>query len=386
MDVSSENPTQIFELLEKMGEGTYGKVFKARDQKSGKIVALKIVNLVQEGGDGETPNLDQVWKEINLLKSCKHTNIVEYYSSYVYNQQLWICMEYCGGGSVSDLIEVLEKPFTEDQIAFVCRETLKGLEYLHANRKIHRDIKGANVLLTDDGDIKLVDFGVAAELVRTISKCDTFTGTPYWMAPEVISGDKYDGKADVWSVAIMTLEMAEMIPPLHHIHPMRALFMIPGNPPPTLKHPSNWSKSFNDFLAKSLVKDVSQRPTAQQLLQHPFVANAKNKNVLLDDIEDAKRIILERGYRCADSGGSDDDDGDDDSSSDEDVEISTFTVGTTRDLRIKSDTKTPNWKRMQRERRTEMGKIDILQSKEPSQNLLWSKGRRRKTDRPRTQP
>eukprot|EP01097_Dermamoeba_algensis_P007198 TRINITY_DN4510_c0_g1_i2.p1 TRINITY_DN4510_c0_g1~~TRINITY_DN4510_c0_g1_i2.p1 ORF type:complete len:317 (-),score=63.69 TRINITY_DN4510_c0_g1_i2:14-964(-) len=295
---SDEDPIQLFELLEKMGEGTYGKVFKARNNQTGDIVALKIVQMVAEGQEGDGPNLEQVWKEINLLKSCAHKNVVCYKGSYVWNNQLWISMEYCGGGSISDLIETLERPMREDQIAYICRETLLGLAYLHSTRKLHRDIKGANVLLTDDGDIKLVDFGVSAELAKSLSKANTFTGTPYWMAPEVILGERYDGKADVWAVGIMAIEMAEMIPPLHHIHPMRALFMIPGNPPPTLKHPNNWSKNFNEFISKCLTKEVSGRPTAEEILEHPFLRNVKSKACVQDDIDQCKRIILERGYRC----------------------------------------------------------------------------------------
>jgi serine/threonine protein kinase len=204
-------------------------------------------------------------------------------------------MEYCGGGSVSDICNILESGLREDQIALVCREALKGLHYLHSVHKIHRDIKGGNILLTDAGDVKLADFGVSAQLFSTFSKRNTFVGTPYWMAPEVIQENTYDGKADIWSLGITAIEMAEIVPPNSDVHPMRVLFMIPRDPPPRLQDKKAWSLLFHQFLKDCLVKDPNKRPTAEKLLQHKFVANCKPAAILVEAIEASKAAVANRG-------------------------------------------------------------------------------------------
>ena len=198
---------------------------------------------------------------------------------------LFVVMEYAGSGSTSDMSKLLGSGLAESDIAIVCRETLKGLAYLHAMKKIHRDIKGGNILLTDRGDVKLADFGVSAQLNNTMSRRNTFVGTPYWMAPEVIQENKYDGRADIWSLGITAIEMAEMVPPRSNVHPMRVLFAIPRDAPPTLKDKKKWSAEFHDFVKQCLEKDAARRPTAVEMLQHEFIRGARSNAALLDVIE-----------------------------------------------------------------------------------------------------
>lgn len=179
----------------------------------------------------------------------------------------------------------------ESQIALIMREALRGMAYLESVRKMHRDIKGGNILLTDDGRVKLADFGVAAQLTSTMQRRKSFIGTPYWMAPEVISVEKtdepYNSKCDVWSLGITAIELAEMHPPLHELHPMRALLMISQRPPPQLKSPGMWSKEFVDFISKCLVKVPKKRPSARELLKHPFILAAPSRFTVLEEVRGA---------------------------------------------------------------------------------------------------
>lgn len=226
---------------------------------------------------------EEIKLEINVLKKySNHRNIATYYGAFIKkspagkDDQLWLVMEYCGAGSVTDLVKSTKgQSLKEEWIAYICREILRGLSYLHTNKVIHRDIKGQNVLLTDNAEVKLVDFGVSAQLDRTIGRRNTFIGTPYWMAPEVIACEEnrdatYDNRSDLWSLGITALEMAESQPPLCDLHPMRALFLIPRNPPPRLKS-KKWSKKFHGFIETVLVKDYHQRPYTEQLLKHQFI-------------------------------------------------------------------------------------------------------------------
>uniref|UniRef100_A0A8C5P260 non-specific serine/threonine protein kinase n=1 Tax=Jaculus jaculus TaxID=51337 RepID=A0A8C5P260_JACJA len=224
----------------------------------------------------------------------KSPYVVKYYGSYFKNTDLWIVMEYCGAGSVSDIIRLRNKTLTEDEIATILKSTLKGLEYLHFMRKIHRDIKAGNILLNTEGHAKLADFGVAGQLTDTMAKRNTVIGTPFWMAPEVIQEIGYNCVADIWSLGITSIEMAEGKPPYADIHPMRAIFMIPTNPPPTFRKPELWSDDFTDFVKKCLVKNPEQRATATQLLQHPFIKNAKPVSILRDLITEAMEIKAKR--------------------------------------------------------------------------------------------
>lgn len=206
-------------------------------------------------------------------------------------------MEYCGGGSIAEVCKVLDMGLDEDAIALICREALKGLKYLHKIHKLHRDIKGGNILLTENGQVKLADFGVSAKLCDTFSKRNTFVGTPYWMAPEVVLESMYDGRADVWSLGITAIEMAEINPPNADMHPMRVLMMIPRSGKPRLRNKERWSSEFHDFLSQCFEKDMRNRPTAEMLLKHPFVSNPKPKSILADVVDLSKRVKLEKGLR-----------------------------------------------------------------------------------------
>ncbi|XP_028621923.1 serine/threonine-protein kinase 3 isoform X2 [Grammomys surdaster] len=258
-DSLTKQPEEVFDVLEKLGEGSYGSVFKAIHKESGQVVAIKQVPVESD--------LQEIIKEISIMQQCDSPYVVKYYGSYFKNTDLWIVMEYCGAGSVSDIIRLRNKTLTEDEIATILKSTLKGLEYLHFMRKIHRDIKAGNILLNTEGHAKLADFGVAGQLTDTMAKRNTVIGTPFWMAPEVIQEIGYNCVADIWSLGITSIEMAEGKPPYADIHPMRAIFMIPTNPPPTFRKPELWSDDFTDFVKKCLVKSPEQRATATQLLQ-----------------------------------------------------------------------------------------------------------------------
>uniref|UniRef100_A0A8D0FES4 Mitogen-activated protein kinase kinase kinase kinase n=1 Tax=Strix occidentalis caurina TaxID=311401 RepID=A0A8D0FES4_STROC len=241
----------------------------ARNLHTGELAAVKIIKL--EPGD----DFSLIQQEIYMVKECKHCNIVAYFGSYLSREKLWICMEYCGGGSLQDIYHVTG-PLSELQIAYVCRETLQGLAYLHMKGKMHRDIKGANILLTDHGDVKLADFGVAAKITATIAKRKSFIGTPYWMAPEVAAVEKnggYNQLCDIWAVGITAIELAELQPPMFDLHPMRALFLMSKSnfQPPKLKEKAKWSSTFHNFVKIALTKNPKKRPTADRLLSHSFV-------------------------------------------------------------------------------------------------------------------
>ncbi|CAL5399285.1 unnamed protein product [Camellia sinensis] len=284
--VIKEDPTTKYELLNELGKGSYGSVYKARDIRTSELVAIKVISLC-EGEEG----YEEIRGEIEMLQQCSHPNVVRYLGSYQGEEYLWIVMEYCGGGSVADLMNVTDEPLEESQIAFICREALKGLSYLHSIFKVHRDIKGGNILLTEQGEVKLGDFGVAAQLTRTMSKRNTFIGTPHWMAPEVIQESRYDGKVDVWALGVSAIEMAEGLPPRSTVHPMRVLFMISIEPAPMLEDKEKWSLVFHDFVAKCLTKEPRLRPTASEMLKHKFIERCKAEpSVMLPKFEKARQI------------------------------------------------------------------------------------------------
>ncbi|EIE20841.1 Pkinase-domain-containing protein [Coccomyxa subellipsoidea C-169] len=247
------------------GQGSYGSVYQARVKDSDETVAIKVIPV------GEHDEIGEIQKEIDMLKECNHPNVVHYLGSWKTKGALWIAMEFCGGGSVSDLVQAAEGPLAEEIISYICAETLAGLNYLHAIGKVHRDIKCGNILLTEAGEVKLADFGVAAQLTHTMSKRNTFIGTPHWMAPEVIQESRYDSKVDVWALGISAIEMAEATPPRWAVHPMRVIFMISREPPPQLADKHAWSPAFQSFVASTLRKDPAVRPAAKELQQHEFV-------------------------------------------------------------------------------------------------------------------
>jgi len=289
-------PEDLFELLELLGKGSYGAVYKARHRPSGTIVAVKVIALAGEDEEG----LEDIRREIAVLQECVHPNVVRYFGSFMGDEYLWIVMEHCGGGSVRDVLTTSGLPLNEAQIAYLCGESLKGLVYLHSIFKIHRDIKCSNILLTESGGVKLADFGVAAQLTRTMSKRNTFIGTPHWMAPEVIQESRYDGKVDVWALGISAMEMAEVDPPRHDVHPMRVIFMITREPSPTLDQStsSNWSAAFRDFVAQCLRKETRARPTATELLPHRFLQSSAGSGASLAPLiaaaTEAMRMTRER--------------------------------------------------------------------------------------------
>ncbi|XP_051554986.1 traf2 and NCK-interacting protein kinase-like isoform X3 [Myxocyprinus asiaticus] len=304
IDLSAlRDPAGIFELVELVGNGTYGQVYKGRHVKTGQLAAIKCMDVT---GEEE----EEIKAEINMLKKYSHhRNIATYYGAFIkknppgMDDQLWLVMEFCGAGSVTDLIKNTKgNSLREEWTAYISREILRGLTHLHNHKVIHRDIKGQNVLLTENAEVKLVDFGVSAQLDRTVSRRNTFIGTPYWMAPEVIACDEnpeatYDYKSDLWSLGITAIEMAEGAPPLCDMHPMRALFLIPRNPAPRLKS-KKWSKKFQSFIESCLVKNHSQRPSTEQLLKHPFIRDLPNERQIRIQLKDhIDRTKKKRGER-----------------------------------------------------------------------------------------
>ena len=295
-------PEEVFDILSKLGQGSYGSVFKAKHKENNNIFAIKQIQM--EGSD-----LQEVIKEISIMEQCDSPFVVKYFGSYFKNTEIWIVMEYCGVGSVLDIMKMRAlhwrlprgqvKSLTEPEIATILMGTLKGLEYLHLRKKIHRDIKAGNILLSECGQAKLGDFGVAGQLTDTLAKRNTLIGTPYWMAPEITQEIGYNCAADIWSLGITALEMAEGKAPYADIHPMRFIFMLHKKPPPTFSQPDKWSETLIDFVSRCLVKNPESRATAPELLEHEFIKKSHTPDSLSNLIEEtqaAKEELLKEPF------------------------------------------------------------------------------------------
>uniref|UniRef100_A0A665VXD4 non-specific serine/threonine protein kinase n=1 Tax=Echeneis naucrates TaxID=173247 RepID=A0A665VXD4_ECHNA len=270
-----ENPEEIWDIIGELGDGAFGKVYKAQNKQTGILAAAKVIDTKTE------EELEDYMVEIDILASCDHQNIVKLLDAFYYESKLWILIEFCAGGAVDAVMLELERPLTEPQIRVVCKQTLQALVYLHENKIIHRDLKAGNILFTLDGDVKLADFGVSAKNTKTLQRRDSFIGTPYWMAPEVVmcetSKDRpYDYKADIWSLGVTLIELAQIEPPNHEMNPMRVLLKIAKSDPPTLMQPSRCTGYFSLSCA-----------------QHSFVTSVTDSKPLRELIAEAKAEVTE---------------------------------------------------------------------------------------------
>jgi len=298
-----------FELFERLGQGSFGAVWLGQHIKTKRICAIKAIST--EGAD-----MESTMAEISFMRELYSPYIIQYYGSISNGPELWILMEYCSGGSTRDLMKALKEPISEPEIASIMKNVFRGLEYLHSMHKIHRDIKAGNIMLDACGDAKLGDFGISSDF-NSMDKHNTVIGTPYWMAPEVILSEGYDERADIWSSGITMIELAEMKPPLHTLHPMRAIFKIPMEPSPTFKEPQKYSPLFNDFLAKCLEKDPEVRLTATQALNEPFITSANGTQLIKERINKAASVIADLGRTAVCIMSDDELDPDDDPDDDE---------------------------------------------------------------------
>ncbi|KAJ8023837.1 Serine/threonine-protein kinase PAK 1 [Holothuria leucospilota] len=278
--VSVGDPTRKYTNCEKIGQGSSSVVYSAVEIACGHMVAIKRVNYKQQ------PKRELIISEILIMKEHKNPNIVNFIDSFLSGDELWIIMEYLPGGSLTDV--VTETCMDEGQMAAVCRECLTALQFLHTRGVIHRDIKSDNVVLGIDGQVKLTDFGFCATITPERSKRNTMVGTPYWMAPEVVSKKDYGPKVDIWSLGIMTIEMIDGEPPYLNENPLRALYLIATIGTPEIQDPEKLSKDFKNFLDLCLETDVDKRGSSEDLLKHHFLTFAKPLSSLKPLIAAAK--------------------------------------------------------------------------------------------------
>lgn len=276
--VNTQDPKEVFTVTEKIGQGSYGAVYRGIDKRDGKECALKLLEYDKE-------SIRDIQTEVGILKDCRSPYIVGLRDVFVRGRTIWIAMDYCAAGSLADMMTICRRTLSEAQIQAAMQMSLMGLDYLHGLGIIHRDIKAANVLVTDEGECKLADFGVSSQVKTTLSRKQTVIGTPNWMAPEVISESAYDTRADIWSLGIVAIELAVGEPPHSDVHPMTAMFKIPTNPPPTLPTPEKYSAHFHTFLRAALMKEPAMRPTCKQLLTHPFITSAPDKSVIMELVD-----------------------------------------------------------------------------------------------------
>eukprot|EP01087_Luapelamoeba_hula_P003077 TRINITY_DN1289_c0_g1_i1.p1 TRINITY_DN1289_c0_g1~~TRINITY_DN1289_c0_g1_i1.p1 ORF type:complete len:485 (-),score=90.10 TRINITY_DN1289_c0_g1_i1:144-1598(-) len=281
--VNPANPNDVFDDVDKIGEGAAGEVFVATNRHTKDKVAIKKMALNDE-------SVELLVTEISLMKTTQHPNVVRYIDTYVIGNEIWVVMEFMGNGCLTEVLDQFEHlQMNEKQIAYVARETLKALSFAHSLHRIHRDIKSDNILINAAGEVKIADFGYAAQLTQKKAQRSTVVGTPYWMAPELIRGQDYGTKVDIWSLGIMLMEMAEGEPPYMEFPPLRALFLITTKGIPDLKKVDAWSSDMRDFLRCCLIKEYDERPDADQLLKHPFLRQVATSDELLQIVVEAKK-------------------------------------------------------------------------------------------------
>nr|AAX59999.2 myosin 3B variant 2 [Mus musculus] len=299
---SLPDPMETWEIIETIGKGTYGKVYKVANKRDGSLAAVKVLDPVSDMDE-------EIEAEYNILQFLpSHPNVVKFYGMFYkadrcVGGQLWLVLELCNGGSVTELVKGLlrcGKRLDEAVISYILYGALLGLQHLHCHRIIHRDVKGNNILLTTEGGVKLVDFGVSAQLTSTRLRRNTSVGTPFWMAPEVIACEQqydssYDARCDVWSLGITAIELGDGDPPLFEMHPVKMLFKIPRNPPPTLLHPDSWCEEFNHFISQCLIKDFEKRPSVTHLLDHPFIKGTQGKVLCLQ--KQLAKVLQDQKHR-----------------------------------------------------------------------------------------
>eukprot|EP00924_Labyrinthula_sp_SR-Ha-C_P011363 maker-scaffold_36-snap-gene-2.8-mRNA-1 protein AED:0.01 eAED:0.01 QI:70/1/1/1/1/1/2/289/419 len=288
MPLQKTDPYKKYEILgDKLGEGASGKVFKCQNKFSGEIAALKITS---------TEELKNMKNEISMhALSQNHKNIVGLMETYVYQSEIFMVVELMEGGSLTQLISgyILSVKWTETEIAFVTREVLQGLAFMHAHHRLHRDIKSDNILVGLTGTIKLGDFGFAVNLTKEKDKRKSIVGTPFWMAPELIRGLDYGEKVDIWSTGITVIEMAQSEPPYIDLPTLKALLLITTKKAPKLEVAKLWNAEINHFIKSSLIKDPENRPAASELLMHPFIQQAVDPNDFQLFLNEVRRQIAE---------------------------------------------------------------------------------------------